>query len=209
MIPQEHQPLARLGNRRRLLEDIQDRKAVLHVDAHEQPRHDRKMERRVALVAVAEIRDGVLRPLVGFGQQHPSGKSLVDVLPELFQKRVRLRQIFAVGAFALVEIGNRVQPHTIDARLQPIIDEAEQRLVHLRIVEIQVRLVRIEPVPVIRFRQRIPRPIRDFEILEDDPRVGVFLRRVAPDVELPSRAARLGPPCALKPRMLVGSVIHH
>ena len=60
-----------------------------------------KMERRVAFVAVAEIVDGVFRPLVGLGQQHAAFEMLVDVSPQLLQKGVRLRQVFAVRSLAL------------------------------------------------------------------------------------------------------------
>ena len=44
--------------------------AVLHPHGHEHPRHQREVEGHVALVAVAEVGDGVLGPLVGLGQQH-------------------------------------------------------------------------------------------------------------------------------------------
>ncbi len=51
VIAQEDRPLAALRDRRRLLEDIDDREAVLHVNCHEEPRHQREMEGHVALVA--------------------------------------------------------------------------------------------------------------------------------------------------------------
>ena len=46
---------------------------VLAADRHEEPRHDRELERHVALVAVAEVVDDVLRPLVRLGEQHAVG----------------------------------------------------------------------------------------------------------------------------------------
>ena len=70
VIAQEHRPLAVLRNRRRLLEDVDDRKPILHLQRHEHPRHEREMEIHVRLVAFAEIRDRVFRPLVRFRQQH-------------------------------------------------------------------------------------------------------------------------------------------
>ena len=48
---------------------IGKRSSMLH--GHEQPRHQREVEGHVALVAVAEVGDRVLRPLVRLGQQHP------------------------------------------------------------------------------------------------------------------------------------------
>ena len=68
MVAQEERPLAIFRNRGRLLENVGDRVAVLHAQRHEEPRHDREVKRHVALVAVAEVGDRVLRPLVGLGR---------------------------------------------------------------------------------------------------------------------------------------------
>ena len=85
VIAQEHRPLAVFGNRRRLLEDVDDRKSILHLQRHEHPRHEREMELHVPLVALAEICDRVFRPLVGLGQQHPSGEFRVHVRAQFLQ----------------------------------------------------------------------------------------------------------------------------
>ena len=91
--------------------------------AMKQARHDREMKRHVALVAGAEVGDGILRPLVRFGQQHAVLVFFVDMLPELLQKDVGLRKILTVGALALVEIGHGVQAHAVHAHLQPEIQD--------------------------------------------------------------------------------------
>ena len=70
VVAQKHGPLAVLRNRRRLIEDIDDRKPILHLQRHEHARHEREMEIHVRLVAVAEIGHRVFRPLVRFRQQH-------------------------------------------------------------------------------------------------------------------------------------------
>ena len=75
VVPQEQAPLAVLGNLRRLGHDVMDREPVLLMQRHEQPRHQREMERHVAFVALAEVGDRVLGPLVGLGQEHPSRDS--------------------------------------------------------------------------------------------------------------------------------------
>jgi len=54
--------------------------SLLASHSHEHPRHQRKVKAHVAFVAVAEILDDVLRPLVGLGQQHPAGVEAVDSL---------------------------------------------------------------------------------------------------------------------------------
>ena len=48
------------------------------------PRHERKMKGHVALVALAraEITDRILRPLVGFGEQHAVAVFFVHMLAQ-------------------------------------------------------------------------------------------------------------------------------
>ena len=76
-----------------------------------------------------------------------------------------------------------------------------------RVIEIQVGLMRVEAVPVISLRYRIPRPVRCFEILKDDPRFLVFFRCIAPNIDVALRRARRGATRFLKPRVVIGSVI--
>ena len=122
VVAQEHRPLAVVRNRRRLLEDVDDRKPILHLQRHEHPRHEREMEIHVRLVALAEIGDRVLRPLVGFGEKHATGEIRIDVRAQLLQIDVRLGQIFAVRSFALVEIRNGIEPQAVDAHVEPEIE---------------------------------------------------------------------------------------
>ena len=70
VVAQEDRPLAVRRDVRRLAQDVGDREAVLARDRHVHARHQREVERHVAFVAVAEIILGILRPLVGLGQQH-------------------------------------------------------------------------------------------------------------------------------------------
>ena len=79
MIAQKHRPLAVLRNRRRLLEDVDNRKPILHLERHEHTRHEREMKIHVRLVAISEIGNGVLRPLVCLRQKHSAGEFRVDV----------------------------------------------------------------------------------------------------------------------------------
>ena len=109
------------------------------------------------------------------------------------------------------------------------------RLMHSRIIKIQVRLMGIKAMPVIRFCNGIPRPVRCFEILENNSRILVFFRGVAPDIEIlvgeiiivagvgdpGRRGCRPCPtgvtdsgysysaPRFLEPRILIGGVIDH
>ena len=93
---------------------------------HEQPRHEREVEGHVALVAVAEVGDGVLGPLVGLGEQHAVGVAARRCgARSSLQEGVRLGQVLAVGALALVEVGHGVEPQAVDAHLEPEVDDRE------------------------------------------------------------------------------------
>ncbi len=203
VVAQKQGPLRRVGDGRRLREDVDDREPVLHADRHEQARHEREVERHVAFVAIAEVGDRILRPLVGLGQEHAIGVVRIDVAAHLLEELMRLRQVLAVGALALEQIRNGVEPHAIDAHAEPEVQRLQHRLLDLGVFEVQVRLMRVEPVPEVRPGHVVPRPVRGLEVLEDDSRVLVFLVGLAPDVEVARGAAGPGPAGALEPRMLV------
>ena len=189
------------------MQDLHQRKAVLHADGHEEARHQWEVEGHLTFLAGVEISHRVLGPLVGLGQQNAVLVFRVDVRPELPQKGVRLGQILAIGPFAFVQIRHRVQPESVDAEIEPEVDHFQNRLAHLRIVEIQIRLMRVETVPIVGFCDRIPGPVGCLEILEDDARVQVFIRRVAPHVEVAPARSRGGPARALEPGMLIRRVV--
>ena len=163
----------------------------------------------MAFLAFREVGDRVLGPLIGLRQQHAIGEVLVDVAAQLAQERMRLGQILAVGALALEEVRNRIEAQAIDAEAEPEIDHPQHFLAHRGIVEVQIRLMREEAMEVVRLRDRIPRPIRRLEILEDDARFLVALGIVAPDVEVAFLRAGGRAPRALKPFVLIGGVIQH
>ncbi|GBD19375.1 hypothetical protein HRbin27_01881 [bacterium HR27] len=91
VVAQKECPLGRFRDRRCLREDIDDREAVFHADGHEEPRHQRKVERHVALVTVAEVGDSIFRPLIRLGEEHPVPVAAVDVAAEFLEERVRFR----------------------------------------------------------------------------------------------------------------------
>jgi hypothetical protein len=62
-------------------------------------------------------------------------------------------------------------------------------------------------MPVVGARHRIPAPVRQLEIVEDDARIFEPLRRVTPDVEVAGGAARPRATCTLEPGVLVGGVV--
>ncbi len=167
----------------------------------------REMEGHVAFVAVAEVGDRVLRPLVRLGEQHPVLVVRVDVARAALQEVVRLGQVLAVRALAFVEVGHGVEAQAVDAHVEPEVERLNHGVHHGGVVEVQIRLVRVEAVPVVRVRHRVPGPVGRLEILEDDARVRVLVRRVAPDVEVAPLTARLRARGPLKPRVLVRRVV--
>ena len=83
MVTEKQRPLTVFGNRRRLRQNIDDRKSVFHPKRHKHARHDRKVKRHVALIATSEIGDGVFRPLIRFRQQHAISKTGVHLRAKL------------------------------------------------------------------------------------------------------------------------------
>ena len=159
------------------------------------------------LVAVSEVGDRVLGPLVRLGEQHAVGVVVVDMLAQLAQEPVSLGQVLAVGALALVQVRHGVEAHAVDAHVEPEVAGLEERLFDPRVVEVQVRLVRVEAVPVVGSGNVVPRPVRHLEVLEDDAGVLIALVGLAPDVEVAIGTARLGVARPLEPRVLIGGVV--
>ena len=193
--------------RRRLVHDVGDWAAFLEVKPDEQARHQRKMERHVTRVAVAEIGADVRRRLVGFSQEHPIFVARVEMTADRSEHVERLGKVFAVRALAFDQVRDGVQAEAVDPDLQPEIHRPEHFLHHGRIVEVQVGLMVEKPVPVVRLRHRVPGPVGSFGVEENDARVGVLLIVVAPHVEIAERRSGRGRACPLKPRVLVGGMV--
>ena len=163
-------------------QDLGHRVALLPADGHEQPGHHREVEAHVALVAVAEVVDDVLGPLVGLGQQHPAREVVVDLLAHALQVLMGLGEVLAVGAVPLEQVGNSVQPETVEAQVQPEPDHVEHGVGHLGIVEVEVGLVGEEAVPVVLAPHRVVGPVGLLGVDEDHAGLGPALVVVAPDV---------------------------
>ena len=131
---------------------------------------------------VAEVLDDIGRPLVGLGEQHPAGELVVDHLAAVLEEGVRLGQVLAVGAFPLEQVRHGVQPEAVDAEIEPESQYVEHRVLHSRIVIVEVGLVAEEAVPVELPAHRVERPVRLLGVDEDDPRIGVSVAGVAPYV---------------------------
>ena len=124
-----------------------------------------------------------------------------------FEDVVRLVEVRARRPFALDEVGHRIEPHAVDAAIEPEVHHPHHGVDHRRVVEVQVRLVMKEPVPVVRARGVVPRPVGLLGVREDDRHALVLLVGIAPDVEVARRRARRRPPRRLEPRMLIRGVV--
>ena len=209
MVAQEDRPLGERRDFRRLLHDLHHRVAVLLRDRHVHARHQREVERHVALVALAEVRAHVLGPLIRLGEQHPVLVARVHVRADLLQHEMRFRQVLVVRSLALAEIRNGIQPEAVDAHVRPRLQDLQHRAHDMRIVEVEVRLMAEEAVPVVLLRHRIPRPVRGLGVGEDDARALVLLVAVAPHVVVALARALRRAPRRLEPGVLVGGVVDH
>jgi hypothetical protein len=207
VVAEEDRPLALRRNLRRARHDLDDRQAILLPERHVHARHERKVEGHVALVVVAEVRTHVGRPLIRLGEEDPVVELRVERGAHLLQHDVRLGEVLAVRPRALDEVGNRVEPQTVDAEPQPETHHIGDRLEHAGIVEVQVGLVAEEAMPVELLRFRIPAPVRLLGVGEDDARVAVELRVVRPDVEVAFGRSLLRAARTLEPGVLVRRVV--
>ena len=179
-------------------------------DGHEHAGHQGKMKGHVAFVSIAEISSGVLRPLVRFRKAvrgcdicRPYGRAASS-------GRHGFREDFH-NWFPPARTDREQRPAGAPSTpmSHPKVNNPQHFRLHLRVVEIEVWLVGVEAVPEVCLGQRVPGPVGGFEVLKDDPRFSVLLRRVAPDVEVPMYGARFGPAGTLEPGMLVRGMIEH
>ena len=208
VVAEKDAPLAVLRDLRGLLHDLHNRVPVLLRDRHVDARHEREVERHVALVAVPEVRQHVLRPLVRLGQEHPVVVALVQLGPHPLQDVVGLGEVLVVGALALYEVGNGVQAQSVHAGVEPELHHVHNGLEDLRVLEVQVRLVGEKTVPVVLLRLFVPGPVGPLRVGEDDAGVLVLVRRVAPDVVVAPGGALRGLAGALEPGVLVRGVVY-
>jgi hypothetical protein len=207
VVAEEHRPLAILGNVRRLAQDLDDRMPILLPHRHEHARHEREVERHVTLVTVAEIRAHVGRPLVGLGEQHAIRVAAVERAANLLQDLVRFLEVFADRALALDQIRDGVEPQSVDAAIEPELHDPDHRLEHRRIVEVEVRLMMEEPMPIVGLGRVVPAPVRGLGVGEDDADALVLPVGLAPDVEVPRPGSRRCTSRGLEPGMLIRRVV--
>ena len=127
----------------------------------------------------------------------------IHVAAQFLQELVGFGQVFAAGAFALEEVRDGIQAEAVDAHVGPVVERAHDGAADQWIVEIQVRLVGKEAMPVVGFGDGVPAPVGRFKVFEDDTDAVVFAGGFAPDIEVAPAGTRGGAAGALKPFVLV------
>ena len=208
MISQEQPPLACFGNTGSLRDDVGYGQAVFLAESHINARHERKMKGHVEFIAVAEIRTYIGWPLVRFRQEHPAGIVCINLLSEFSDDSVCFRKIFATGTLTLHQIGDRVYAQCINPYIEPVTHHLQNFFDHFWVVVVQIGLVRKEAMPIKLVRHGIPGPVGPLGVSKNDSCILVLLVSVAPHIKISlRRGGRLSR--RLKPRMLIGGVIHH
>ena len=163
----------------------------------------------VITLSVTKVQLRVFGPLVGFGQQHAVGVMGVDLGADLLEDVVSFRQVFVVGAVPFDQVGNGVQAQAVDAQVEPIAHHRQHRFHDLRVIKVEVGLVRVKAVPEVLAGHRVPGPVGLFGVEENNACAVVFLVIIRPHVEVPCGRAWLGLARALEPGVLVGGVVDH
>ena len=153
-----------------------------------------------------EVFHHVLGPLVSLGEQDLAWKLRVDHLPQPLQERMRLRKVLADRPLPLDEIGHGITPEPIQTHAQPVADDVQHLFLDSRVVVVEIRLVAEEAMPEVETGFRVIGPVRDFGVDEDDARVRIAGRVIAPDVVITIGRVRILA-SLLKPGMLVGGVV--
>src|ERR1700730_18038485 len=117
------------------------------------------MNRHMAFIALAEILRSLFGPKIRLGEKHPVRIAGIDSGSDLFEDRMGLREVFAIGAFSLDKIGNGVKPKTNDAHVEPIRHHIEHGFEDPGIVEVQVWLMRVESMPKESLCLIVPGPV--------------------------------------------------
>src|SRR5205823_10953164 len=112
-------------------------------------------------------------------------------------------EVLVDGSFALDQVRHRVETHTIDPEIEPESHDVDDCSEDARIIEIQVRLVRIEAVPVISLSHWVPGPVGFFRVDKNNAGFRKLLVGIAPDVKIAQLRTRLRQPRALEPRVLI------
>jgi hypothetical protein len=113
----------------------------------------------VKFIALAEILDHVLRPLVCFGQQENLRVTLLNEPPQFFQELMSLGEVFAVGPFSFEKVRNCIHTKAVDSDIEPKGNDFEDGVLNFGIFVVQIGLMAEEAMPVKGAGGFIPSPV--------------------------------------------------
>ena len=103
----------------------------------------------MALVAVAEVVDDVLGPLVRLREQHAVGVVRVDLGSDALEERVRRRGGSRSSSPPPRRGTDGIEAEPVEPEVEPEAKAVEHRLGDVRVLVVQVRLVVVEAMPEI------------------------------------------------------------
>src|SRR5215217_7391116 len=93
-----------------------------------------------------------------------------------------LREVLADRSLFLEEIGHGVTAEPIQTHTQPVADDVLHLVLDGGVLVVEIGLMTKEAMPEVETGFRVMGPVRDFGVDEDDARVGIARRVIAPDV---------------------------
>ena len=177
----------------------------------EEPLHPDEVEahRQLVAVLVPEEPPYVLVRQVDLAEQDRLPVPPVHERAQVAKIVVRVRQVGRVQRTGRVEQERYgVHPEPGQPELEPEADHPLDLLAHLRVRDVEIRLMLVELVQVVLPRLLVVLPQAGLLIREDDALVRVRRRLVPPDVPAPVRRLPRRPRTP-EPRVLVGGVVDH
>ena len=152
-------------------------------------------------------RSEVLGRQVHLAEQHRVAAAPREERTQVAQDLVGVELDVAGDAAGLEEERHGVHAEAVDAELEPEPRDLRDLLAHLRVRDVQVRLVRVEVVEVVLPRLLVPGPDAVLRVGEHDLGLRLGGRLVGPDVVVAERRGGGGSGRA-EPRMTVRGVVH-
>jgi hypothetical protein len=210
VVPHEVRPLAVLRDLREGLQRALEGHCVLprQREEHRLVHRERQHHLKLVPVLVAEELTLLGRREVHLAQQHRVTPSPPDVAAKVTQELVRVVPRARVVARRLDQEGHRVDAEAAQPLFEPEADRLRDLVPHLGVRDVQIRLVRIEPVQVPLARLLVECPVRVLLVREGHVTRLLLGLLVPPDVEVV--IGRVGAaPGVLEPGMLYRGVVHH
>ena len=109
VVPQEDAPSTPIGDLGRSIKNVDHDPGISPSQGEEEPWHQGEVIGHVEFVAIAEVLNDFLGPLVRFGKHQSVIELSVHHRSKTFQVGVRLRKVLSVGAITFIEVRDSVE----------------------------------------------------------------------------------------------------